>query len=67
MDTLDVRGLPKEKVRYLQQLIERWRIEAPIPDIPKPIAKRKVDPSEFPAVKSRVIGSEITRAMAYDE
>lgn len=26
-DTLDVRGLPDEKVGYLQRLIERWRQE----------------------------------------
>ena len=72
MDTLDIKGLPKDKVHYLQQLIKQWRMEqeaaqAPPANALKPILKRKVDPSEFLVVKSQVIGGEVTRAMAYDE
>ena len=28
MEALDVRGVPEEKVSYLQRLIEQWRLEA---------------------------------------
>lgn len=71
MDTLDVRGLPKDKVSHLQRLIEQWR-EEPVakqmqtPPTPKPIIKRKVNPDEFIVKKSNIIGEKVTRAMAYE-
>ena len=65
--TLDVRGIPDEKVHYLQQLIERWKRESQPADAPPKIVKRKVDPSEFIVKKSHIIGGELTRAMAYDD
>ena len=66
MDTLDVRGLPEEKVQYLQELIERWKQQEQTTDAPTPIKKRKVDPSEFIVRHSNIKG-ELTRAMAYED
>ena len=68
--TLNVGGLPEERIQYLKDLIALWKKHGAgekTPGAPKPIIKRKVDPSEFLVVKSRVIGGEVTRAMVYDE
>ena len=63
--TLDVRGLPDERVRQLQQLVDIWkRKERPDPG-PVGTAKRKVDPSEFRSFKTRLTGP-LTRALAYE-
>lgn len=60
MDTLDIRGLPREKVKYLEQLIQKWRQEE----------KDQQDGEEeeivFPTHKSNVIG-KLTRAAAYED
>ena len=64
METIDVRGLPKEKVDYLQQLVRRWKQEQ------KPTAAQEGDdvkPSDFTVQKSHIIGGKLTRAMAYED
>jgi hypothetical protein len=67
MATLDVTGLPDEKVRYLKQLIEQWKRQeaasAAVPAIPK----RTVDPSEFLTKPSYILGGVVRREMAYDD
>ena len=68
MDTLtiDVRDLPDEKVRELQQKIERWKQEESTTPEPGGIKKRKVDPSEFvPGLTKFKV--PLTRALAYKE
>ena len=65
--TLDVAGLPEERIQYLKSLIATWKGQSRDSDGLQPIAKRKVDPSEFIVKDSDVIGGEVTRAMAYDE
>ena len=67
MDTLtvDVRGLPKNKVHELERLIERWKQEH-LTGEPVPIRKRRVDPAEFVPRKTKVKG-RLTRALAYEE
>ena len=65
--TLDVAGLPKEKIQYLKDLIALWSEQAEDSEGIQFITKRKVDPSEFIVKNSNVIGGEVTRAMAYDE
>ena len=67
--TLDVRGLPEDRIEYLKHLITLWKdqeTKAPSLTVPTTV-KRNVHPSEFLVVKSHVIGDEVTRAMAYDE
>ncbi len=64
METIDVRGLPKEKVDYLQQLVRKWKQEqepAPAQD------DGDVKPSDFTVQKSHIIGGKLTRAMAYED
>ena len=64
METIDVRGLPKEKVDYLQQLVRQWKWEQ------KPAPTQEEDdvkPSDSTVVKSHIIGGKLTRAMAYED
>ena len=67
MDTLtvDVRGLPDEKIRQLQQLVEDWKHEEKSQIEPVAIKKRKVDPSEFTPSLTKLKGP-LTRALAYE-
>jgi len=61
-DTLDVRGLPDEKVGYLQRLIERWRQETGH----APHAGQSTDEEiVFATHPSKVIG-RLTRREIYD-
>jgi len=62
VDALDVKGLPQEKVNYLQKLIEQWRqevteVKAEGNDLDKDIV--------FTPHKSKVIGP-LTRQEIYD-
>ena len=68
MDTLtvDVRGLPDEKVRHLEQLIEEWKQEERLEIKPVTVKKRKVDPSEFASYKTKLTGP-LTRELAYEQ
>lgn len=70
---LDLQGLRKERVEYLKHLVELWKkqdqqleTKAPSPDIPAPIVKRRVDPSEFIVCNSK-LKREWTRALAYED
>ncbi|MEW6756081.1 MAG: hypothetical protein AB1505_34660 [Candidatus Latescibacterota bacterium] len=62
--TLDVRGLPVERVAYLKSLIQHWRRQAQ-PQAPLE-GEDDVRPTDFIIKSSRIIGGEMTRAMAYD-
>jgi hypothetical protein len=57
--TLDVRGIPDEKVHYLQQLVERWKEQAKQ-------KKKSGRVIEFATHDSDVIGGEFKRANAYE-
>lgn len=62
METIDIRGIPKEKVDYLLQLITLWREEEEIgEDI-----KGEEDNIIFTTQKSKVLGS-LTRREIYDQ
>jgi len=68
--TLDIRGLPEERVEYLKSLIELWKkdeTEEQDQKTPKSIVKRKVRPEEFIVKKSHIIGGNMTRAMVYED
>ena len=68
MDTLtvDVRGIPDEKIRQLQRMIETWRQEEKAKDQTELIEKRWVDPSEFVPRNSK-LKAPYSRALAYEE
>ncbi len=68
MDTLtvDVRGIPDEKIRQLQRMIEQWKQEERNEIRPVLIKKRKVDPSEFTPHLTK-LKAPLTRALAYEE
>lgn len=61
-DTLDVRGLPEEKVGYLQRLIERWRQEV---DHAQHLGQDIDEGIAFATHPSKVIG-RLTRREIYD-
>lgn len=61
-DTLDVRGLPEEKVGYLQRLIERWRQEV---DHAQHLGQDTDGGIVFATHPSKVIG-RLTRREIYD-
>ena len=63
---VDIRGLPDEKVRELQQVIDRWKREEQSADRSRTIISRKVDPSEFTPRLTK-FKAPLTRALAYDE
>ena len=65
--TLDVVGLPEERIQYLKNLVAVWKTRGECSDGLQPIIKRKVVPSEFIVKDSDVVGGEVTQAMAYDE
>ena len=65
--TLDVAGLPEDRIQYLKNLVAIWKARSEHSDELQPIIKRKVAPSEFIVKDSDVVGGEVTRAMAYDE
>jgi len=68
--TLDIRGLPEERVEYLKSLTKLWKKDETKEQeqkTPKPIVKRKVRPEEFIVKKSRIIEGKMTRAMAYED
>ena len=67
MDSLkiDVRGYPDEKIRELEQLVERWKQEAQAVGQAKSMVKRRVEPAEFVPRKTRLKGP-LTRALAYE-
>jgi hypothetical protein len=62
VDALNIKGLPQEKVNYLQRLIEQWRQE---------VAEVKADGNDldkdivFTTHKSKVIGP-LTRQEIYE-
>ena len=63
METIDVQGLPKEKVDYLQQLVRQWKLEQ------EPAQTQEEDdvkPSDFIVKHSNVKGGVVTREMAYE-
>ena len=66
VDTLDIKGLPQEKVNYLQQLIERWKEQAKARTENQPGDEDDVKPSDFIVKHSNVKGGRVTRAMAYE-
>ena len=60
--SLDVRGLPEEKVSHLQRLIEQWRRET----LQQQERPHKEDPGPaFATHRSRVLG-RLTRNEIYD-
>ena len=61
METLDVRGLPEEKVRQLEQIIKIWKTEAETHEE----YDEDVNPTDF-IVRDSDIKGTLTRAMAYD-
>ena len=67
MDTLtiDVRGLPDDRVHELEQLIEKWKQGGWAGIKPAATKRRKVDPSEFPSFRTKLTGP-LTRALAYE-
>lgn len=68
--TLDLEGLPEDRIQYLKNLIAIWRgpnQNAQATDAPKPIVKRRVSPDEFIVKNSNIIGGKVTRAMAYED
>ena len=68
MDTLtvDVRGIPDERIRQLERIIEQWKKEEQPIIKPMAIKKRKVHPSEFPSYKTKLTGP-LTRELAYEQ
>ena len=62
MDTLDVRDIPDEKVRYLEQLIELWKGQSKAHQQ----EGDDVNPSDFIVRDSQIQGGLI-RAMAYED
>ena len=63
MNAIDVQGLPKEKVDYLQRLVEQWKQEQePAPEQ----EDDDVKPSDFIVKHSNVKGGIVTREMAYE-
>ena len=62
MEALDVRGVPEEKVSYLQRLIEQWRQEAAQAEDGKPGEDEGI---VFATHPSKVIG-RLTRREIYD-
>jgi hypothetical protein len=62
MNAIDVQGLPKEKVNYLQRLVAQWKLEQE----PAPEQEEDVNPSDFIVKHSNVKGGIITREMAYE-
>lgn len=64
MDVLDVKGLPEEKVDYLQELIEKWRQEEAVVEV-RPHESEEDEDIVFTTQKSRVIGP-LTRREIYD-
>ena len=65
--TLDVAGLPEDRIQYLKNLVVIWKARGEHSGGLQPIIKRKVAPSEFIVKDSDVVDGEVTRAMAYDE
>ncbi len=65
--TLDVAGLPEDRIQYLKNLVAIWKARGENSGGLQPIIKRKFAPSEFIVKDSDVVGGEVTRAMAYDE
>lgn len=67
MDTLtvDVRGLPDDKIQELEQKINRWKQEAELPGSLPLVEKRRVDPSEFVPRLSK-LKAPYSRALAYE-
>ena len=67
MKTIEVEGLPEEKVSYLEQLIRRWRVEEQTQaEEQHESDEEDVKPSDFIVKKSHIIG-ELTRAAAYED
>ncbi len=66
VDALDVKGLPQEKVNYLQQLIERWKEQTKARPEEQREDEDDVKPSDFIVKHSNVKGGIVTRAMAYE-
>ena len=70
METIDVTGLPKDRIEYIKNMIALWKKQdngaenaiPPVPDIPK----RKVDPSEF-AVTDSKLKAPYSRDLAYED
>ena len=67
MDTLtiDVRGLPSEKIQEIKQKIELWKQENQLASVSTPIKKRKVGPSDF-IVRDSKLKAPLARALAYE-
>lgn len=64
METIDVSGLPHNKVAYLNQLIEQWRREGePTEATPR---SQQDEPLHFTTQQSRVIGP-LTRREIYED
>ena len=61
--TLDVQGLPKERIDYLKNLIELWKKQ----DQSQPQGEDDdIKPSDFIVKHSNVKGGKVTRSMAYE-
>ena len=73
MKTIEVEGLPEDKVSYLEQLIRQWRAEEQTQAEEEAHAEEQpeseeedVKPSDFIVKQSHIIG-ELTRAAAYED
>lgn len=62
--TLDVKGLPKERIAYLQNLITLWKKQDQ--NRHQETEEGNVKPSDFIVKDSDVKGGRVTRAMAYE-
>ena len=63
--TLDVQGVPEEKINYLRQLVELWKRQDKVRH-EKPEEEDDVKPSDFVVKHSNVKGGIVTREMAYE-
>lgn len=64
--TLDVRGVPEEKINYLQQLVELFKGQAKACPEDQQGGEDDVKPSDF-IVRDSMIEGGVTRAMAYED
>ena len=60
MDTLDVRGIPDEQLRWLQKIVEHLKQQAPVR------VKKQGANTRFAIHDSDVVGGEFDRANAYE-
>ena len=64
--TLNVQGVPEEKINYLRQLVELWKGQAKARPEKQQGDEDDVKPSDF-IVRDSMIEGGVTRAMAYED